>query len=375
MPPKLPSAPGRSAPDLRRSADGAPQTVMLPRGPHAATVVQAKRAWPRAASYRVLPPHPATVGWSSIQAKRQPMAARVRGPHPVTISFGRERARAHAGPVLQRMELPQKCSLCGIKQSESKPAELCLVASEYFDGDAPHEWINDYDKPATSKPTHQSAPKQTLSVEKPARYEDAQTWLGVRTLIAPFATRKLSLTSSAPPSTCCSNFVSCAPTPRACEELCDTPKKELERCWSKLRTKVLGDIGFKEIFGSTTKKYLTHTGLLRAQLFLEGKGQVCWTFYASAANVCIVKDRVVHLITGETQSSSGSCHSEQLCMYWLHDELATLIESQPIKVIQLDWFTELPMCGMWCIPTLQLFTVHWRKLGVQVVSNAFQVAH
>jgi hypothetical protein len=300
-----------------------------------------------------------------------PAAIAPRPPHRATVRPARP-----AGAI-QRMEYPQVCAYCGVARSSVNAQQNCPQWNEWNGTDAPHEWIDDYSGVSNSNNSEVGSSSFTKgsfkgeSLESPDRYENAKTWLGLRTLIAPFSVNKRTMHGESPPFTCCSNFSSCAPTPKICELLCDTDRRQLSNTWTVCRGKLIGDIGFHE----SKKLFLTHLGVMRAELFLEGGAKLVWTFYGSAANVCIVDHQVVHLITGTTQSSSGSCHTEQLCMYWLHDELVRLREQVglDIREVRLSWFTEKPMCDTWCVPALGLFVSHWLSVGVVVISEAWKV--
>jgi hypothetical protein len=327
------------------------------------------------------PPHPATQPATSLQRRPMPAATPALPPHPATVAQRRANTplAARAPSLLQRMEIPKKCVYCERRPTHDNRDELCDATFDWPTVFA-HEWVDDYSSSSNNNAEEKhssvwSAPRSSLTVDKPKRYDEATTWLGLRTLIEPFATKKLRSGDDKLAPVCCTNFSSCAPTIKACELLCDAGSTPLEGIWASQRPKVIGDIGFTEPKKpSSTAKRLTHTGVLRAEVWIADK-KLTWTFYASASNVCIVHGKVEWLVTGVTQSSSGSCHTEQLCMFWLHDELVRLQQSFKPTMVTLRWFTEIPMCDLWCKPALALFISHWQQQGLTIDSTADEVKH
>jgi len=113
---------------------------------------------------------------------------------------------------------------------------------------------------------------------------------------------------------------------------------------------------------------LQHTGALEATITLTDEDTV--TFFGVAANIYKVCEEPpgpwVFDTLPQTGCSGGTCHTEQLCLYRLHQQLVALGD-RPSSV-RLQWYTEKVMCTLWCVPTLGLFTEFWQDKGLVIDS-------
>ncbi|MCX4244140.1 hypothetical protein [Paraliomyxa miuraensis] len=199
--------------------------------------------------------------------------------------------------------------------------------------------------------SHESS--QRTSSREPTHFSDAETWGQAYDLLAPWAVFEVE-SGSHGGLVIFSNLGSIEGAWQLYDEMNGSGS------WNRGKARALTAV-------DSNPHLLQHVGALAATVVMS---DTAFTFFGVAANLyqqCTgTPGPWVFETISQPKCGGGTCHTEQICLWRLHQHLISL-GGTPTS-ITLQWYTEKKMCTQWCVPTLNLFTEYWTSKGASVHS-------